>query len=204
QLSLEFHATTEILERLKQFVCAVIPFLAIFAQRFADNLLKLGRSVRDVTRERRWFLLKNRSHYLSWRFASEWRMPRYHFVKHHAETPNIGTLINLRAARLFRRHITNGSQYRPQIGLSECHRSCPVRRSPWHAEALRRRLGEGGFRQLRNPKVEYFHVSVRPEHNVLRLDVAMDNARFVSGGKRACHLDRDVNSFTDLHSPAHQ
>ena len=26
----EFHATTEILERLDQFVCALIPFLALF------------------------------------------------------------------------------------------------------------------------------------------------------------------------------
>src|SRR5438067_96027 len=32
----------------------------------------------------------------------------------------------------------------------------------------------------------------------------MDDARFMSGGKGTRHLDRDVNSFTDLHSPAHQ
>ena len=32
----------------------------------------------------------------------------------------------------------------------------------------------------------------------------MDNAGFVGGGERARHLDRDVNSFTQLHSPAHQ
>src|SRR5438132_12372442 len=148
QRSLEFHATTETLERLKQFVCALIPFLALFAQRFANNLLKLGRSVREVIRERRWFLLKNRSHYLYWCFTGEWRMPRYHFVKNYAETPNIGAFINWRAVRLFRRHVTNCSQHRSEIGLSECHRSCSVRRS----------LGEGGFRQLRNPEVEHFHV----------------------------------------------
>src|SRR5438105_13341688 len=118
--------------------------------RSADNLLKLGRNVREVTRERRWLHPKNRSHRLSWRVAGEWRMPRYHFVKDHAETPNIGTLINLRAARLFRRHITNGSQYRPQIGPSECHRSCLVRRS----------LSEGGFGKLCNAKVENFHVTI--------------------------------------------
>ena len=58
------------------------------------------------------------------------------------------------------------------------------------------------FGKLCNPKVEHFHVSVRPEHDVLRLDVAMDNARFVRSGERTRHLDRDVNSFTQLHSPA--
>src|SRR6266536_6135719 len=128
QLSLEFHFATETLERLKQFVGALIPFLALFVQRLADNLLKLGRSLPDGTCERRWFHLKNRRHRLSWRFAGERRMPRYHFVKDHAETPDIGTLINRRAVRLFRRHVTNGSQYRSEIGLSECHRSCSVRR----------------------------------------------------------------------------
>src|SRR4029077_8090198 len=205
--SRDFQFVTKIFERLKQLVCAVIPFLAIFAQRFADNLLKLSGSVLDVTRERRRFLFKNPRHRLSWCVAREWRMPRYHFVKDYAEIPEVGALINLPAARLFRRHIANGSQYRPQIGLSECHRSCPVRRSHWHAEGRlgdRRRLGEGGFGKLCNPKVEHFHVSVPPEHDVLRLDVAMDNPSFMGGSERACHLDGDVNSFTDLHSPAHQ
>ena len=57
QRCFEFHATTETLERLQQFVCALIPFLPIFAQRFADNLLKLRWNVRDITRQRRWFRL---------------------------------------------------------------------------------------------------------------------------------------------------
>ena len=47
QLSLEFHSATETFESLKQFVGALIPFLALFAQRLADNLLKLSRSLRD-------------------------------------------------------------------------------------------------------------------------------------------------------------
>ena len=193
-MQFEFQFPSQHFERVKQLVCALIRFFAIFPQRFANDLLKLCRSVCDVTREERWFLLKNRSHYPSWRFAGEWRMPRYHFVKDYAETPDIGTLINRDAARLFRRHVTNGSQYRPKICRSECHRSCPVRRS----------LGKGGFGELCNPEVEHFHVPIRPEHDVLRLDVAMDNAGFVGGSERSRHLNRDVNSFTQLHSPAHE
>src|SRR5207248_135981 len=137
----EFQAATEALERLKQFVCALIPFLALFAQRFADNLLKLGRSVREVIRERLWLLLKNRRHRFSRRVAGERRMPRYHFVKDYAETPDIGALINRRAVRLFRRHVTNRSQYRPQIGLNQQKRLvCRY--------CYRHLL----FRQLRNPE----------------------------------------------------
>ena len=58
--------------------------------------------------------------------------------------------------------------------------------------------GTSCFGKLCNPKVEHFHVAVRPEHDVLRLDVAMDNSRLVRGGERTRHLDRDVNSFTQL------
>src|SRR4029077_12250728 len=121
-------------------------------------------------------------------------MPGYHFVKDYAETPDIGSLIDRRTARLFRRHVTNGSQDRAQVGLGQCHRSSPVRRS----------LDEGGFGKFCNPEVEHLHVSIRPEHDVLRLDIAMDNSRLMGGSESTRHLDRDLNSFTDLDSPAHQ
>ena len=86
---------------------------ATLAQRFADNLLKLSGCVRDVTRERGRLFLKNGRHRLFWCVAGEWRMPCHHLVKYHAETPDIGARINMRAARLLRRHIPNGSQDRP-------------------------------------------------------------------------------------------
>src|SRR4030095_15407781 len=132
-------------------------------------------------------------HRFSWRFTSEWRMPRYHFVKDYAETPNIGTLISLRAVRLLRRHIANGSHYRPQVSLNQQQRF-----------VCRYRYRHFLFGKLCNPKIEHFHVTVRPEHDVLRLDVTVDNASFVGCRERTGHLDRDVNSFTQLHSPAHQ
>src|SRR5438034_3679221 len=194
QLSLRFQFAAQILERLKHFAGALVALSLIFAQRVADNVLKLRRSLAVITRKRRRLVLPNRSHDLSWCVAREWLMPGHHFVKDYAETPNIGPFIDRRATRLLRRHVRNGSEYRPQIGLSECHRSCPVRRS----------LGEGGFGKLCNPEIENFHVPIRPEHDVLRLDVAMDNAGFVGGGERTRHLDRDVNSFTQLHSSAQQ
>ena len=106
-------------ERLKHFAGALVPLSSIFAQRFADDLLKLSRSLPDITRERRWFFFKDRRHDFSWGIADEWRMPRYHFVKDYAEAPDIGTFINRRAARLLGRHITNGSQHRSKIGLNK-------------------------------------------------------------------------------------
>jgi len=51
----------QILERLKHFGDALVPLCSIFAQRFADNLLKLTRSLPDITRERRWLLTRGRA-----------------------------------------------------------------------------------------------------------------------------------------------
>ena len=120
-------------------------------------------------------------------------MPRYHFVKHHAETPDIGSFINVPAARLLGRHITNSPEYGPEIRLNEQQRFVS-----WH----RRR--QFLLRELCNPEVEHFHVAVRPEHDVLRFDVAMNNSRVVRGGERTRYLDGDVNSFTQLHPSVHQ
>ena len=93
---------TKIFERLQQLVCVVIPFHAIFAQRFADDPLKLSGHVREITRERRWLFLQNRGHHLHWCVSGEWRLRGYHFVKHHAKTPDIGALINVLSACLLR------------------------------------------------------------------------------------------------------
>ena len=62
----------------------------------------------------------------------------------------------------------------------------------------------GCLRELREPEVEHLRVSVRPKHYVLRLDVAMDDSRLVSSREGNRHLDGDVESFTDLDSPAIQ
>src|SRR2546423_7621397 len=74
QLSFEFHSTAETLERLEQFIGALISFVAIFAQRFVDNLLNLSRDLRNVTRKWRWVSLKDRMHRLSGCFTGKWRM----------------------------------------------------------------------------------------------------------------------------------
>ena len=58
------------------------------------------------------------------------------------------------------------------------------------------------FSKLCNPKVQYLHVPVRSEHDVLRFNVAVYNTGLVSGGKRASNLDRDLNCFINLHVPA--
>ena len=97
---------------------AIASYYKTWTQRFVDDLLKLSWSACEITRERRWLRLENRRHYVLRRVTGEWRMTGYHFIKNHAETPDIGTLINVLAAGLLGRHVTNGSQYRSEIGLN--------------------------------------------------------------------------------------
>jgi hypothetical protein len=66
-------------------------------------------------------------------------------------------------------------------------------------------LGENlTFLELGDPEVEDFHIPVRPKHDVLWLDVAMNNAISVSGGERTRDLYCNVDSFTQLYSPTGQ
>src|SRR6476620_6245380 len=204
QLSLEFQFATKAFEGLKQLTGIVITLFAICAQRLTDDLLKLSGGVRKITSQRRRVFLKDGRRHLYRRVASERRMPGYHFVENHTETPNISAFINRRAARLLRRHVTGSSQYRSTAGVSEGGRFRPVRRNPWHAEALRRRLSEGGFGKFRNPKVENLCVSVRSKHDVFRLDIAVDNAGFVRREECTRHLDGDIDNLTELDRSAPQ
>src|SRR5262249_20501453 len=91
------------------------------------------------------------------------------------------------------RHVTNSSQHRPQIGFNQKQ-----------GFVSRCRYRNFLFREFCNSKVEHLHISVRPEHDVLRLDVAMNNSRLVSGGERTRDLDSDVDSFTQLYRSAGQ
>src|SRR5262249_52463469 len=61
--------------------------------------------------------------------------------------------------------------------------------------------------QFGKAEIENFHVTVRTDHDVLRFDVAMDDARRVRRRQRADDLRRYIESLTDhqfgpRHSPA--
>ena len=54
-----------------------------------------------------------------------------------------------------------------------------------------------GLDELGESKVEHFHVPVGAQHDVLGLDVAVEDVRLVSGGERARDADRDVDDLAD-------
>ena len=62
----------------------------------------------------------------------------------------------------------------------------------------------GSDRNLGEAEIEHFDEAVGTEHDILRLDVAMDQAGGVGGVERRRDLDRDVERFVDTHRPALQ
>src|SRR5205807_10617770 len=89
--------------------------------------------------------------------------------KHNTQAPNVRPRIHVLTARLFRRHIADSAQHRPRICL---HFGCRIQ--IWL-------LSSGEFvAELCDPKIQDLNVTIPPDHDVLGLDVAMDDAGSVS------------------------
>jgi hypothetical protein len=59
------------------------------------------------------------------------------------------------------------------------------------------RVEDRGLDQLGQPEVEHFDVAVPPDHDVLRLDVAVNYARCVGGLERGGDLDDDLQGLVN-------
>src|SRR5450432_1208799 len=105
------------LEFLDEFARALIAFLALFAQHFSDDPLKLAGDVGCPFREWRWICRQDGIHHLFGRFPGERRSPSQHLIKNYAETPDICTLTSRCTEHLLRRHIARGAEYGAQVSL---------------------------------------------------------------------------------------
>src|SRR6266480_640324 len=74
-----------------------------------------------------------------------------------------------------------------------CNERSPVQPQDWSPPATALRLSAWLLaippRRALQSQVEHLHVSVRPEHDILRLDVAVHNPGLMSDGERAGHLN---------------
>src|SRR5256885_16844171 len=101
---------------------------------------------------------------MTWCFACERRPARQHLVEHDTQTPDVCALIYIAAARLFWRHITGSAHHQSRISLDQYFR-----------RRLRACTSEFALSELGQSKVENFYVAIASEHDVLGLDVAMDD-----------------------------
>ena len=105
--------------------------------------------------------------------AAEQALAGEHLVEHHPERPKIGARVN-RDARVARRLLRGHVGRRPQ---NHAH--------PRGGRGDRGRLpctrihGRGRIERLRQPEVEHLDGAVLPHNDVGRLEIPMDDARFV-------------------------
>ena len=116
-------------------------------------------------------------------------MPCGHFVENQAERKKVAALVEILTSHLLGRHISDGAdgysgagEVRILSGIAEHRRSYS-----WKAPALRKKLGE--------TKVQHFQITVCAQHDVVRLDVAMNNAGVMCGPQSRSTLNRNIQSF---------
>src|SRR5947209_5986954 len=115
------------------------------------------------------------------RVPFKWRAPRHHLVYHDTEAEDVAARINRHASRLLWRHIVHGAHHQPRRSIYS------LRGWPFAISGERLLLG-----QFSEAEVEHLHVAVGPEHDVLRLDVTMDDPGGVRRRERARRLNRYV------------
>ena len=147
-----------VFERADQFLGILKTVGGILGQQFSQHRLKLtepGRQFRDRL---------NAMHHGD---ADDIvrpvrRLPGEHFVKHDTEAVKIGAVIQLLAGDLLRAHV-NGTA---------------------DGQSGRGQLGIVGIDQLGDAKIAEHRGAVLAKQDILRLDVAMDNASLVGVGQR--------------------
>ncbi len=130
---------------------------------------------RGLQRRRR--ILEDRADDVGGRGSVERLLPLEHFVDDAAEGEDVGAVVGRVAARLFRGHVGGRTQDR-------------VRQRAGDVDSPRIPGRTGG--QLRQAEVQDLEPIVATDEQVLRLQVAMDDALGVRHRQRVGHLDREI------------
>ena len=103
---------------------------------------------------------------VAYRIAGKKRLCSQQLTEHHAERPDVGTLIDSLTARLLRTHVSCCAQNHARLGGAGQEGRRVVRQLCIDAD-------------LRQAEVQNLYCSVRLDFDVRRLEVAMDDAFFV-------------------------
>src|SRR6266498_3009578 len=133
-------------------------------------------------------LLQNQGNGFSWSFSSERHMCGDHFVENRSEAPKVCTRIDVGSLSLLRRHVVSRAHHGAGASVDHCFSG---------------RFGVGGrtgrLSQFGEAKIQNLDVAVAPDHDVLRLDIAMDDAGGVRGREGAVCLNRNLEFLQQLH-----
>ena len=134
-----------------------------------------GRDGQPGGVELRWILRQDRRHRVGGGFSLEGPLAAQHLVEHGAERKDVGAMVDGQAAHLLGRHVAERPEHGAGVGLH-------VGDAGFLRRRRRDRLGE--------TEVEDLDVIVAPDHDVLGLQIAMDDAARVGGGDAARDLLR--------------
>ena len=152
------------------------PLRRLFFQAVADDAFEswgdIGGGSTGAGRKVRRVFVEDGGHGFGTGIALEGALTGEHFVEDAAEAEDVRAVIDGVAADLFGRHVADGTEDLPGVGLR-----CGYGDSGG---------GFGGgvrFAELGQPEVQNFQATVAKYEDVVRLEVAVDDAFFVRGGE---------------------
>jgi len=104
--------------------------------------------------------------------------PGDHFVEHRSEGKLVRTKIDFAAGHLLRRHVADGAHHRSMLGDSGGRIRTP---------------GVVELKKFRQTEIQHLGRTVARNHQVLRLEIAMNDANLVRFGETVGNLRRDCD-----------
>ena len=181
-------APADRLEREGEIVSGVKALLGPLLEAVCHDPLQRGRGGGARFGDGRRVVLQDRGHRLGRRCALEGPAAREHLVKHRAQREDVRALVGGQLLHLLGRHVADGSEAMARVGAGRYGGA----RAPFRTH------------QLGEPEVEDLDPTVAADEEVLRLDVAMDDALLVRGGQTACDLHGVVQRLARRQSGAAQ
>jgi hypothetical protein len=158
-----------------------------------DELLEPRRQPASDRRQRRRRVARDRDEHLHGRLADERAEPGEHLVEERAEGEDVAPRVEVHPHGLLRAHVGRRPHHAPFLRR--------VGRRVVELERLARR-GLARLEELREAEIEDFDLAVLVQHDVLGLEIAVDDPLLVRLGQRARDGPRDAQRLGDAEPAA--
>ncbi len=165
----------------RQVVDRLIAFLRALFEAAPHQLLERRRQWALERGEGRRVVAQDRGDHVGAGVAAERPLAGEHLEQHRAEREDVGALVGRLAAQLLGRHVAQGADDRPVLGLDGQGRGS----RSWASRFELMQLGE--------PEVEDLDRAILGDEDVLRLEIPVDDAAGVGCGQTVGDLDRDLD-----------